>query len=76
MDYEVLKAKLAQHGSLTAREWDCFDSLQRKFEPEAYAARRVKAKHNIALTYARTLSIDDLETILAEKKKCSRGHQQ
>lgn len=63
--FDVLKER-AKTG-LTAMEWDWYRARQKEWEPDVLAAEMAAADHRIALGYARKLSIEDLQMILAEK---------
>lgn len=64
----TLKEKAATEG-MTAMEWDWYSARQNEWEPNVLAAERTAAHHKNAMDRARTLSIEDLQSILAEKQK-------
>ena len=63
-----LRSELARRGGLTAREWDEFDALERRYDPTAFTVRREQARRNLRLRHARELSLDDLLLVVAEKQ--------
>jgi hypothetical protein len=64
--YLTLKERANKDG-LTAIEWDWYRARQQQFEPEVYAADLAAGARRVALDYARKLTIEDLQVILAEK---------
>lgn len=64
--YESLKVRAAA-GGMTAIEWEWYHARQKQWEPEAYEKYLAEVDRSIAMDRARTLSIADLETLIAEK---------
>lgn len=68
---DILKGyrdRIAAGCGLLAREWDDYDALEKRLEPNAYRDRKAQWHHEGLMKHARELSIEDLETILVEKR--------
>ena len=63
-----LLEKAATEG-MTAMEWDWYRARQKAWEPDVLVAERAAAHHKNAMDKARTLSVEDLQSILTEKQK-------
>jgi hypothetical protein len=61
------RGRIASGGGLLAWEWDHFDTLEKQLEPDAYAARQAAGSRRIAIGYARSLTVEDLQSIIDEK---------
>lgn len=68
-----LKDRLKAGNGLTAREWDWYRARQKEWEPEILAAEMAAARKRNALADARTLSIEDLQMIIDEKRRAAVG---
>lgn len=62
-----LKERVKAGRGLTAREWDWYCARQKEWEPEVLAAEEAAAARSNAMDYARKLSVEDLQAVLAEK---------
>lgn len=62
-----LKERVKGGRGMTAREWDWYRARQKEWEPEVLAAEEAAAARSNALDYARKLSVEDLQMIIAEK---------
>lgn len=67
--YFLTLKERANNGGLTALEWDWYRARQKEWEPEVLAAEEAVASRSNALDRARTLSVEDLEMVLAEKSR-------
>jgi len=65
---ESLRNYLANRGGLTTQEWNLYNSLENRLDPEAYDKRQRDSKLNWYKSHARQLTIEELEEIIAEKK--------
>ncbi len=62
--------ELETRTGLTIREWDAYNSAKRRIDPVAYQKEKEAIHKKIDMRNAKErLSIEDLEQIIAEKKK-------
>lgn len=66
---ESLRNHLAKHGGLTTYGWNDYNRLEKLYDPAAYDRRTGLSYLNSCKEYARKLTIEELEEIIAEKKK-------
>lgn len=64
----ALQAKIDERGSLRANEWDEYEHLLKRHDPEAYNKRRSNARRNYCIKLARELDVEDLMAIIKEKE--------
>jgi hypothetical protein len=66
-----LKERVKSGNGLTVREWEWYRARQREWEPEVLAAEEGEARRSNDMDSARRLSIEDLQSILAERTAAS-----
>lgn len=65
---QFLRDRLAVTGGLTTQNWNLYNSLENRLDPQAYDKRRRDSRLNWYKSHARKLTIKELKEIIAEKK--------